>query len=213
MTCAHCCDTSKIFDDKTARKELKRYSKKGPTGTTKAILKALSGFPKNNKTLLDIGGGVGVIQWEFLKEGARHTTDIDAATGYITLARNLAKEFEYEDRTTYLKGDFNDFASTLPDFDFVTLDRVVCCYPDYELILKNSTAKARGYIALSYPISNIISRALNKAGSLYFKVKKSAFKTYIHPSKKIEDLILTEGFGLIHKSIKFPWHIRVYKRN
>ncbi|MGK7390709.1 MAG: class I SAM-dependent methyltransferase [Candidatus Cyclobacteriaceae bacterium M2_1C_046] len=213
MTCAHCCDTNKFFDDKTARKELKHYNKKGPTGTTRAILKALSEIPKKDKTLLDIGGGIGAIQWEFLKEGAKHSTDVDAATGYIEHARSVAKEYGYQDKTTFLQGDFNDVADQLPAFDFVTLDRVVCCYPDYEMILKNSTAKAREYIALSYPISNSISRALNKIGRLYFIIKKSEFKTYIHPAKKIEELIENEGFQAIHNSMKFPWHIRVYKRS
>lgn len=213
MTCAHCCDTSKFFDDKTARKEFKRYNKKGTTGTTRAILKSLSNIPKKDKTLLDIGGGIGAIQWEFLKQGARHTTDIDAAAGYIQLARSIAKEYDYEDKTTFLQGDFNDMADELPAYDFVTLDRVVCCYPDYELILKNSTAKTREYIALSYPISNFISKALNKIIRLYFFFKKSAFRTYIHPDKKMEELIIAEGFHLVHKSMKFPWNIRVFKRD
>jgi ubiquinone/menaquinone biosynthesis C-methylase UbiE len=213
MTCAHCCDINKIFNDKTAKKELKRYNKKGPTGTTKAILKALSNIPKKNRTLLDIGGGVGVIQWEFLKEGAQHTTDVDASKGYLNMARSLARELKYEDKATFLEGDFNDLTDQLGTYDFVTLDRVICCYPDYSLILKNSLSKAKEYIVLSYPISNFITRALNKFPRLYFYFKKSAFKTYIHPSKKIEGLIKDQGFEAIHRSIKFPWHIQVYKRN
>ncbi|HNP18985.1 MAG TPA: methyltransferase domain-containing protein [Fulvivirga sp.] len=212
MTCAHCCDTNKFFDEKNAKKELKQYLKKGPTGATKSMLKALESIPKQGKSLLDIGGGIGVLQWEFLKEQADHVTDIDAATGYIDMIRSLAIEFDYQEKTTFIQGDFNDVADPLPQYDFVTLDKVICCYPDYELILNNALSKSEGYIALSYPISNVISKWLNNVIRLYFFIKKSAFKTYIHPSKKVERLIIKNNFKPIHKSIKFPWNIQVYKR-
>ncbi|MDH5368322.1 MAG: hypothetical protein OEW67_15190, partial [Cyclobacteriaceae bacterium] len=88
----------------------------------------------------------------------------------------------------------------------------VCCYPDFYTILKNATEKCDDYLALSYPLSNWISYIVDRIGRIYFFLKKSAFRSYIHPSKQIQQLIIDQGFKMVHSSIKFPWHIQVYKR-
>lgn len=212
MTCTHCCDANKFFDIKNANKELKRYKRKGAKGTTKRLIEALNGVDLTNKTLLDIGGGIGMLQWHFLENGAKETTDVDASTGYIEVAQQFAIENNWEGKASFIQGDFNDHAPQLNSFDVVTLDRVVCCYPDFHTILKNATAKSSNYLVLSYPLSNWISKAINKLGRLYFIVKKSAFKTYIHPSRDIQQLIESQGFVPMHSSIKFPWHIQMYQR-
>lgn len=213
MTCSHCCDANIFFDIKNAKKEQKKYKRKGASGTTKKLINALQDVDKKDKSLLDIGGGIGILQWYFLENGAAKSTDIDASVGYIEMAEQFAKENNWQQKTTFIEGDFNDHASGLSSFDFVTLDRVVCCYPDYQVILKNAIKLSNEYLALTYPMSNWFSRMFNKIGRLYFLFKKSAFKTYIHPSREIEQLFLDHGFISVHRSIKFPWNIQVYKRN
>ena len=212
MTCAHCCDTNKFFDKKNAEKELKKYVKSGPQGATKKLLGALSTIDKNGKTLLDIGGGIGIIQWEFLKEQTARTMDVDAANGYLETAKSISSEFGYSDKTSFIQQDFNDVAHTLGKYDFVTLDKVICCYPDYQKILLNATAKSDKYLALTFPISNIFSKVLNTIGRLYFLIKKSEFKTYIHPSREVEQLIVNQGFKPFYKGISFPWNVQVFER-
>ncbi|MDH5476078.1 MAG: methyltransferase domain-containing protein [Cyclobacteriaceae bacterium] len=212
MTCTHCCDANKFFDIKNAQKELKKFNKKGPKGTTRRLIKVLNTISKSDLTLLDIGGGIGMLQWYFLKNGAKSTTDVDASTGYLEAAKQYAAENNWKEKTTFIEGDFNDHNEKIGHFDVVTLDRVVCCYPDFHTILKNATEKSNQYIALSYPMSNWASRFINQLGRIYFYFRKSAFKTYIHPSKQIRQLIVNQGFSAIHTSIKFPWHIQVYKK-
>lgn len=212
MTCKHCCDSNMIFDTKSAKKEMKHYRKKGAIGATKKLINAMSGLPKENKTLLDIGGGIGAIQWEFLENGGSKTTDIDVSAGYLKVAEEFATEKGWQNKTTFSEGDINDVVNELDKHDFVTLDKVVCCYPDYELILNNTTANCSDYLALSFPMSGFISRAINKIGSIYFWIKKLEFKTYIHSNKLMEQLIESNGFTPIHKSIKFPWRVQVYKK-
>jgi len=212
MTCSHCCDANNFFDTKNAEKELKKYLKKGAAGTTIKLIKSLEQVDFSDKTLLDIGGGIGMLQWNFLQNGGSLITDIDASKGYLAIAKKYAEENDWSNKTTFIEGDFNDHASDLTSFNIVTLDRVVCCYPDYKKILTNAAAKSTEYLALSYPISNWFSIAFNKMGRLYFLLKKSAFKTYIHPSKQIKSLLYSNGFEEVHASIKFPWNIQLYKR-
>lgn len=213
MTCQHCCDANKIFDIKSAKKELKRYRKKGAIGATKKLLAALSSISKKDKTLLDIGGGIGAIQWDFIEDGGAQTLDIDGSAGYIEVAQEYASEKNWLDKTTFKEGDVNDVISSLDNHDFVTLDKVICCYPDYELILKNAMDKCNEYLALTFPMSSVISRTLNLFPRFYFWIKRSEFKTYIHSNQAVEALIQNGDFTPIHKSTKFPWRVQVYRKN
>ena len=66
MTCPHCRGADKIFDQGTAERDLKDYRVHGPGTTTRLLIAALKAAGIADRTLLDIGGGVGVIQHELL---------------------------------------------------------------------------------------------------------------------------------------------------
>lgn len=212
MTCDHCCGADRIFDLKSARKELKKYKKKGIGGATKKLLNGLAPFNLKGSTLLDIGGGIGAIQWNFLNRGASHTTDIDASSGYLEVAKSYAEEKQFSDKTAFMHGDFIDLSDQLDVHSFVTLDKVVCCYPDYKLLLSNALSKTEDVLALTFPMDNWISRLLATLGALFTKLIRNPFRPYIHPSKGIHDFILAHNFSLSFSEISFPWHVRVYKR-
>jgi hypothetical protein len=50
-----------------------------------------------------------------------------------------------------MHGDFIDLAEQVPEADAVTLDRVVCCYPDATTLVGASARKARRVYGLVYP--------------------------------------------------------------
>ena len=52
-------------------------------------------------------------------------------------------------RIEFRLGDFLTLAPELAAADLVTLDRVVCCYTDFEPLLRVSASKARRWYALS----------------------------------------------------------------
>ncbi|MBS0001124.1 MAG: hypothetical protein KFF73_19220 [Cyclobacteriaceae bacterium] len=85
----HSCGADLLFDMKSARREMKRYRKKGPSRSAKKILKKLAENELTNNSLHDIGGGIGAIQWFFLRQGARKTLDVDASGTYLQLAEIL----------------------------------------------------------------------------------------------------------------------------
>ena len=88
MTCKHCCGADQLFNLKGAEKELKKYRKKGPGKVTTKLIELLTGHDDlAGKTLLDIGGGIGAIQWGFLENGGKYTIDVDASNGYQHVAR------------------------------------------------------------------------------------------------------------------------------
>lgn len=212
MTCAHCCGAESIFDKKEANKNLKTYRKKGPNKTTKILIDALCKEDIEGLSLLDIGGGIGVIQHELLKKGISETTDIDASPSYIEVAKDIMKENKTVDRMSFIHGDFIDVSQNIDNQDIVTLERVVCCYPDAQKLINESTAKAKQYYAFIYPMDTFMSKAFNRILRLYFVLKRNPFRTFIHSEQMMNDLVVSNGFERIYHSKAFPWRISVFKR-
>ena len=212
MTCKHCCGADQFFDSKNAEKELKKYKKKGPKGATKRLISVLNTCDMKQSSLLDIGGGVGAIQWYALSNGSAKTTDVDASGGYLLTAERYASENGWEDKSHFIQGDFTDVAHQVEMHDFVTLDKVICCYPDYRRLLENASAKTSRVMVLSFPIGGIISRSLSKLAALYFKWKKSPFRTYVHDPRDVHQFIESRGLKRTEKIISFPWNVWAYER-
>jgi magnesium-protoporphyrin O-methyltransferase len=213
MDCQHCCGADQLFDLKGAKKEIRRYRKKGAHKSTNLLLQNLvDNKDIANKTLLDIGGGIGAIQWFFLRNGAVKTTDIDASTAYLQTARDYALENGWEVKSRFIMGDFSQSEKQIDPHDYVTLDKVICCYPDYRALLERAIESCRDRLAITYPVRNIISRFLVFIAGLYFRLKKNPFRTYNHPPHEVEQFIRSKGFTPVYLGISFPWHVQVFRR-
>jgi hypothetical protein len=58
-----------FYDARLAASDLKRYREKGPRPWTRTLIESLKADGVEGATLLDIGGGVGVIHHELLAAG------------------------------------------------------------------------------------------------------------------------------------------------
>jgi magnesium-protoporphyrin O-methyltransferase len=211
MSCEHCCGADQLFDLRSAQKEIRSYKKKGPRKSTKKLLSLLSGYEQNGKSLLDIGGGIGAIQWEFVRNGGIKTTDIDASSSYISVAADYAKEIDHH-TASFEMSDFNDVHEHIVKHDFVSLDKVICCYPDYKKLLGNALNKTGTALAMTMPIGGWISKLMIQFTNIYFFLRKTPFRSYIHSPKKVHTFIESNGFRLSEKTLSFPWLVRIYKR-
>jgi len=212
ITCEHCCGADLFFDNKAAKKQMRTYLKKGSKGVTKKLIKAIQSKENKNKSLLDIGGGVGAVQWYFLQKPDTTTTDIDASSSYLKLAQEYAQKNNWEKRAKFIQSDFIDYANQLKIHDIVTMDKVVCCYPDYHKLLTLALSKSKHTFALSYPMGGYIAKFIAEIENFYLNLKKNPFRPYIHSPKAIRELITSQGFVNVYRSTKFPWHIEVYER-
>src|SRR5262245_52761966 len=158
VTTSHCCAVDREFDPKIARRELKRYRKRGPVSPTKELLELLAPCLPADATLLDIGGGVGMIHHELLDRGAKSAVQVDASSAYLAASEEEAGKRGHEGRVTFRHADFRAAASDIAPADVVTLDRVVCCDPDYESLLGLAAAHAKTALAFSYPRARWASR-------------------------------------------------------
>jgi len=208
----HCCGADLFFDKKTAAKEYIHYLKKGPSRVTAKIIQQLENQRVEGKSMVDVGGGIGAIQWWFIQKGGNKTTDIDASTGYLKQAQNHASEKGWKDKTQFLLGDCTDVYKEIDDPDFITLDKVVCCYPNYKEILELTCEKSTGHVSLSYPMDGIISQAIRGLGAIFFMFIHNPFRPYVHPVKEIRNVFAEKGYERISYDLAFPWHVETYSR-
>lgn len=211
MSCRQCEGIEREFDAKVARRELRRYRRKGPRKTTRILLDAVR-KDASGKTLLDVGGGVGVIPFELLEAGARRCTGVDASPAYLDVAREEADRRGIADRIDWRKGDFVELADEVEPADVVTLDRVICCYPDMEALIAASTARARIAYALVYPRDEWWMRTVPAALNLLFRVRRSPMRFFVHLSDRVDAEVRRHGFApQIHRTT-LMWQVAVYRR-
>ena len=87
--CSHCAATASKFDPKHAENDRARYQRRGPDPTTRLIVEQLRTVTRPGDTLLDVGGGIGVIGLELQPSGLRHIVLVDAAPGALSVAERL----------------------------------------------------------------------------------------------------------------------------
>ena len=208
----HCCGADELFDRKTAQKQYRRYQRKGPARVTASLINQLGQVPVDGRHLMDIGGGIGALQWWFLDTGGERSTAVDASSGYLAQAEEHARSRGWEDRSRFHFGDFVDMAEELDQADLVTMDKVVCCYPNFHDILRHACRKSEDILAISYPMDGVISRGMAGLGALFSSLRGSAFRPYVHPVRAIRGLLAEEGFERQSHRLRFPWHTELYRR-
>jgi hypothetical protein len=213
MLCNQCCGIEKIFNAKMAARELKSYRKKGPDGGTRLLIEALKTAHVEGLTLLDVGGGVGVIQHELFKAGISAATDVDASAAYLQAAREECERQGNLAHTTFHHGNFIDSAPELAPADIVTLDRVICCYPDMEALVELSSARARKYYAVVFPRDGWLLRLAARVGNLFLRLQRNPFRTFIHPTSAVESIVEMKGFQRHYFGVSgLIWQVIVYAR-
>jgi SAM-dependent methyltransferase len=211
MNCCQCCGIESQFDRREAARDLARYRRRGPARTTQLLVNALVAEGVAERTLLDIGGGVGAIQHALLAAGARSAVDVDAATAYLEVARDEAQRRGLADRVRYVHGNVVDLADTLEPADIVTLDRVLCCYHDMPALVTASAAKAQRLYGLVYPCDGWVIGAGVRAINLVFRLQRTPFRIFQHSSEAVDALTRRHGLDRIFSRNVGLWQVVIYR--
>lgn len=213
MTCCqHCKESGDLFNEAKARSELRQYRKDGPPNkSTQLLIDGLRTLDLDDKRLLDVGGGVGMIQHELLKEGLSTATMVEASPAYLEVAEREAHRRGYEEQSAFEYGDFVDLAPDLPEADLVTLDRVICCYPHMHRLVQASTAKAARWYAVTYPKPRWYLRWTKPFADLYCWFKNMDFRIYLH--RGVDEAIKNEGFHPFYQVETILWNVALYERS
>ena len=212
MTCGQCRGIERIFDEKEAKRDLKGYRKKGPSKTTQMLIDIIEAEGIADKTLLDIGGGVGAIQHELLKAGAGGAVSVDASKAYIGAAKEEARRQGHADRIQQRDGDFVDIAPEIEPADVVTLDKVICCYHDVERLVSLSSQRATRLYGLVYPRDSWMARTGFRLFNVFFWLRRHPFRVFVHPTATVDALVRRSGFQRSFHRKTFIWQVVVYTR-
>jgi magnesium-protoporphyrin O-methyltransferase len=213
MTSCHCCAADHQFDQRIAQRDLRRFHRRGPDPATKQLLAAVQQGPLPPRpTLLDIGGGVGTIHHILLDHGFAHATQIDASQAYLTVATAEAERRGHLARVTMAHADFRVLAPTTPSADLVTLDRVVCCDPDYAGMLGAAADHAKHQLALTYPHARWYTRLFVATMNAWRRLRGEPFRAYLHSPEAMTAVLEDRGLRRRWSGGTWIWRAEVFAR-
>jgi magnesium-protoporphyrin O-methyltransferase len=212
MSQCQCQSIDATFDRLLAQQQLRKVRRRGPQKTTRILLEALKARGVKDRTLLDIGGGVGVIQHDLLSSGAAAVTSVDASSAYLAVSRAEAERLGHAGRIHYYYGNFVELAPGIPPADIVTLDRVICCFDEMEVLVGVSSAKARGTYGVVYPRSAWWVRLGVAIANLSLAVRGNPFRIFTHDSAAVEEVIRAQGLTRVSHHTSGMWQVVVFAR-
>jgi magnesium-protoporphyrin O-methyltransferase len=209
---ANCCGFSAVFDEKCAVRDLDSYRRRGPSASTSQLLAAVRGGGQSLDTLLDVGGGIGAISHELLDGIVTRATLVEGSPTYLRAARAESERRDTIERLQLKIGDFVEIADDLEPADVVTLDKVVCCYPDMESLLSVSGSRARRLYGIIYPRDVWWVRSAIAVENRIRRLRGNSFRNYIHANSAIDAALSRVGLSLRFQNRGAWWVVALYER-
>ncbi len=208
-----CCQRQAIedrFDQGFVAKKLQQYRQSGLKKETRLLVEALESEGVEGLTLLDVGGGLGAIEYALIKAGVSQVMSVEASQAFSDAAKTEAARQGLSDKMTFWHGDLVELASQIPRADIVTLDKVVCCYRDMESLVRASVEKAKKLYGLVYPRDDWWMKAAIGFENLFETVTGSDWRVYVHPTREVDRLIQEHGLRQRFRRVLIDWQIVVY---
>jgi predicted RNA methylase len=196
MTCCTPDGYRTIFGAKTVERDARRYRRKGLAGSARWLLRALTDEGVDERSVLEVGGGIGSLQIELLEAGASHATNVEIIDSYEAAARTLITEHRLEDRVERRVADYAEQCGQTAAADIVIMHRVICCYPDPEALMAAACSRTRDRVALTIPREAWWVRGGFWGMNAWLRLRRVVFRGYVHPHARILDVATTHGFHI-----------------
>ncbi len=208
-----CCSPGyeKLFGPRQARRDARRYRRKGLDDTARRLVDELSARGASGAAL-EVGGGVGAIELELLKRGVERATVVELSHGYDEEADQLARESGLAGRIERRHGDFVEQEALVDPAEVVVMHKVVCCYPDPERLVGAAAGHARRLLALSFPRNTWWMRLGTRVVNLWCHVT-GGIETFVHEPDLV--VAIAERAGLrtvVHEPSGRIWRVAVFER-
>lgn len=207
-----CCSGTDRFFSFFAKSYARRLEKKGFEKSQNQLFSALKSIGYDNQSVLEIGCGTGFFHQKMIQSGASRATGIDISKKMIDYAESLASKKGLEEKTEYSIGDFVESHNQYHEHDVLVLDKVICCYPDSETLIRLSTRKCRKSYALSYPRDSWIPRYSFGVIGFILTLVRSEFKPRVYPVSWVVEQIEKAGFRRSTHWQDYFWISEVYQR-
>jgi len=211
---SECCNPTpygQFFDQKEGRKSLRNYERKGIDGMTRAMIDYMISRGMQGRTVLEAGGGIGAVQVELLKAGVARTVNIELSGGYEDAASELLQREGLSERVQREVGDFTELTDRF-EADDVVMNRVICCYPFMERLMKAAMSSSRRFVGATFPRDHLGSRVMVGVGNTYCRIRGVEFRSYIHPPDEIIATAGRGGFEVAFSDRDFIWNAVVFEK-
>lgn len=210
--CTGYCAPDVLFGSKRADRDLRRYRRRGADKITRLLLRELRRWPLDGRSVLDVGGGIGIILAELADTRVASAALVEASQPFLDVARREVG-IKYSSRPIqFVHGDFAAIAATLPDADVVTLNRVVCCYPNAETLLVAAATRTRQVLAFTYPRNRWYVRAMFGLVNFWLRLTGTKFRAFVHAPRRMAAIL--ESTGLVRDTQRgtLMWTLDVYRQ-
>lgn len=201
-----------IFSEKRAQAEARRYRRRGLDPTSRRIAAFLIQQGIADRTLLEVGGGIGAIQIELLKAGIKRAVNIELTPTYEKAAQALLREAGLLDRAERRVMDFADAGRDVEMADIVIMNRVICCYPDMPKLAGAAADHTREVLVVSFPKERWWTRLVISLGDLALRVARRQFQIFLHSPGEIIATAERRGLKTISNQPSFFWQVAGLRR-
>jgi hypothetical protein len=198
MTCCTPAGYRTIFGSRAAERDARRYRRNGLTGTARWLAATLERTGVADRSVLEIGGGIGALQVELLEAGASQATNVEIIDTYESVAHTLLVERGLDERVERRVADFASAGDETPPADLLILHRVICCYPDAGVLVEAACAHAHERVAITIPREFAWIRLGFAAMNGWFRLRRIGFRGYVHP---LDPMLAVAGRGGFHVAV------------
>ncbi|MGH2450806.1 MAG: class I SAM-dependent methyltransferase [Candidatus Limnocylindria bacterium] len=212
---AECCDRrghERIFSERSAEADARRYRGQGLDPTGRRIVDALVARGIAGASVLEVGGGAGALHIELLAAGAARATNVELVPAYEPAAQELLRERGLTDRIERHVLDFARYGERVDPADVVVLHRVVCCYHDMPTLVSEAARHTRRYLVLSYPTDRWWRRLDIRLENLRHRIRGVPFKAYVHDPNEIVAQAKKAGLRPLMDRSDLMWRVTLFER-
>ena len=94
----------------------------------------------------------------------------------------------------------------------VTLDRVVCCYPDAEALLRQAAGRACQLLAFTYPRDRWYMRTLIVLENFWLRLTGKEFRAFVHAPECMGAVLEAAGLVRATRRETLVWTLDLYRR-
>ncbi len=200
----------RIFGAGTARRDLRRYRRRGLARDAREAVSFLRRSGVEGATVLEAGGGIGAVQVELLEAGAARAVNVELSREYEAAAAELLAERGLAGRAERRFGDFTSLE--LEPADAVVMCRVVCCYPDYERLVGTAARRAGRALVFTHPPDGRLSDAVVLVGNLLLRLLRQEFRLYAHPVGAMRAVAAAQGLRHVETRGGRIWRAECFER-
>lgn len=206
-------EIGRCFDGRACR-EGKAARHRGVRGISRLLLDAVERRGLRGASVLEIGCGVGALSIEAARRGAARVSGFDLSPRSIAEAIALARDAGVDDRCSFRAADAAH--ADLARHDVVVHNKVVCCYPDADALLRQSIPAAGRVYAFSAPPSDgvrgAVARAVIALENVFWRLVRSGYRAYVHDLGRIDARLRQDGFVRVESISTMIWQVAVYER-